>query len=122
MSQRSFADVVRDTRKSKDEEQWERYQRRKHHTVPVGQVPEAGPCCARCRHWLRPAKSDGFGDCQTMAIVMKGREKGHVFNTDDPYGASLDEAAGFEPLRTKAWFSCSQFADQTQALAEETWP
>lgn len=120
MSQQTFADVVRDTHKSKDELRWERQQRSKRRKLEPAAIP-AGPCCARCTHWLLPTGGDR-GECRVALVVTKGRAKGVVMTITEHEARvySMRDVEVIEPLSTAPHFTCSQFADQTTSLATET--
>jgi hypothetical protein len=104
--------VVRQTRRTKDEIDYEKAKRRESRgkRQPMPTAPETGPCCLRCRNWRAPV-DEGYGECRHLAVVEErnlayGIERGDVVAMEDARAVYRIAASR---LRTNEAFSCSAY-------------
>lgn len=108
-------EIVRGTRRTPDEYQWERERSRKSRDRQVVEQPlPTGPCCARCQRWspIDPRKRD-VGDCGVLVVITVAIpagynrspiQKGEIFPIAEARARRL---AAYESLRTRPGFTCA---------------
>jgi len=123
-------DVARHTRKSQDEQDWEKQRHRRSRKTKPQAMPAEGPCCGRCRHWWPPSGIEAFfGTCRIRVVTtdrVPGRiEKGVCLEREEGGVMMLGPKTPIrfpvpiEPQRCGPAYVCRSYvaADETERAA-----
>lgn len=106
-------DVARMTERTPDDDAFERSRRNRRRRTDPPPVPDAGPCCGRCRSWVAPERGDDRGACRAV-VLARGRRTGQelVMPIEEAFRRGVET---FDPLRTAAGFGCGAYVAVAEA-------